>query len=69
MRYRGVRLLTASVSGGTLAGLMAAIIAPLLGFGFSFNAFFLSLIVGAMSGVVFWFTAFWKSGYEVQEVD
>jgi hypothetical protein len=69
MRYRGVRLLTASLSGGTLAGLLAALLAPLLGFGFSFNASFLSLIVGALSGVVFWFTAFWKSGYEVQEVD
>src|SRR5215211_1137770 len=69
MRYRGVRLLTASVSGGTLAGLLTAGIAPLVGYGFSFNAFFLFLIVGALAGVVFWFTAFWKSGYEVQEVD
>jgi hypothetical protein len=69
MRYRGIRLLTASVSGGTLAGFLSASVAPLVGFGFSVNAFFLFLIVGALSGVIFWFTAFWKSGYEVQEVD
>ncbi len=69
MRYRGVRLLTASVSGGSLAGLLTALVAPLLGFGFSVNASFLFLIVGALAGVIFWFTAFWKSGYEVQEVD
>lgn len=68
MRYRGIRLLTASVSGGALAGLVSALVAPLF-VGFSFNALFLFLIVGAMSGVIFWFTAFWKSGYEVQEVD
>jgi hypothetical protein len=69
MRYRGIRLLTASVSGGALAGFFTGLFAPLVGFGFSINAFFLFLIVGALAGVIFWFTAFWKSGYEVQEVD
>ncbi|MEW6126349.1 MAG: hypothetical protein AB1757_04735 [Acidobacteriota bacterium] len=69
MRYRGIRLLTASVSGGTLAGLISGLIAPLFGVWSFINTFFLLLIVGAFSGVIFWFTAFWKSGYEVQEVD
>jgi len=68
LRYRGMRLLTASVSGGALAGFLTAIIAPIFA-GFSFNSLFLFLIVGALSGVILWFTAFWKSGYEVQEVD
>lgn len=69
MRYRGVRLLTASVSGGTLAGLLSGLIAPLFAVSSFINTFFLFLIVGAFSGVIFWFTAFWKSGYEVHEVD
>ena len=68
MRYRGIRLLTASVSGGALAGFLSAMIRPIFA-GFSFNSLFLFLIVGASSGVIFWFTTFWKSGYEVQEVD
>ncbi|MBI3651508.1 MAG: hypothetical protein HY231_10860 [Acidobacteria bacterium] len=67
LRYRGVRLLTASVTGGALAGLLSALVKPFCS-GFSFNALFLFIIVGALSGVVFWFTAFWKSDYEVQEI-